>query len=152
MIKYIDNEVSNPTYLFHGSSVLTDELEPRKAHDTDHNPENEDCAVFLSSSFIVASAYAFQNQIAEMSEGLKSDFCIGYNPDLNEPIIIMKDVIVSDDIEGYIYVFPFNENYEHHGRSQQYKCHEKIKPIEIIKVKFSDFKEYYQINNIAKRR
>ena len=56
-----------------------------------------------------------------------------------------------DDLEGYIYVFSFNENYEHHDRSIQYKCHENLKPIDIVKIRFIDFKEYYMINTKNKK-
>ncbi|MEE0014902.1 MAG: hypothetical protein UE699_04330 [Bacilli bacterium] len=152
MTEYINNSLENPKYLFHGSPKMLEVIEQRQAHDSNHNAENEDCAVFLTSSFIIASAYAFKDKIKELSEGLDWNFDIGYNPDIDEINIIMDNVNVSDDIEGYIYVFPFDEYYEHHGRSIQYKCHENIKPIDIVKIRFADFKKYYSINAEVKKR
>ena len=122
-------------------------MKQRQAHDADNNPDNEDFAVFLTSSFLIASAYAFKDKIKELSEGLDWNFNIGYDSDKDEICIQMNNVNVNDDIEGFIYVFPFNEEYEHHGKSIQYKCHENIKPTEVLKIKFSDYKKYYSINN-----
>lgn len=147
MINYLSNDLQKPIYLFHGSPRLLDTIEQRQAHDSNGNAENEDFAVFLTSSFIIASAYAFKDRIKELSDGLDWNFDIGYDVDNNEVNIKFENVNIDDDIEGYIYVFPFDENYEHHGRSIQYKCHENIKPVDVVKVKFADFRRYYQIDN-----
>ena len=64
----------------------------------------------------------------------------------------MENVKVSDDLEGYIYVFPFNKNYKHGERTIQYKCYESIKPIDIVKIKLSDLKKYYMINKKIRKR
>lgn len=152
MIDYINNSLKKPKYLFHGSPKMLEVVEQRQAHDSSHNAENEDYAVFLTSSFIIASAYAFKDKIKELSEGLRWNFDIGYNSDADEINIIMDNVNILDDIEGYIYVFPFNENYEHHNKSIQYKCHENIKPIDVVKIRFADFKKYYSINMEAKKK
>lgn len=146
-MRYHDNDLNQPKYLFHGSPKLLDIIEQRQAHDSNGNVENEDFAVFLTSSFIIASAYAFKNKIKEISDGLDWNFEIGYDADSEEINIIFENVNIDDDMEGYIYVFPFDEKYEHHGRSIQYKCHENIIPIDVIKIKFADFKKYYLINN-----
>lgn len=151
MDTYVNNNLSNPTYLFHGSPKLLDTIEQRQAHDSNGNVENEDFAVFLTSSFIIASAYAFKDKIKELSDGLDWNFEIGYDSDNNEVNIKFENVKTDDDIEGFIYIFPFNENYEHHGRSIQYKCHENIKPVAVVKVRFSDFKKYYKISNVRTR-
>lgn len=147
MINYLSNDLQKPIYLFHGSPRLLDTIEQRQAHDSNGNAENEDFAVFLTSSFIIASAYAFKDRIKELSDGLDWNFDIGYDVDNNEVNIKFENVNIDDDIEGYIYVFPFNENYEHPGRSIQYKCHENIIPVDVVKVKFADFRRYYQIDN-----
>lgn len=148
--KYINNNLSNPKYLFHGSHKLLEELEPMQAIDSNHNSENEDLAVFLTSSYLVASAYAFMDKISEMSDDLSWNFEIGGNARTGEINILMENVNIDDDLEGYIYVIPFEQDFEHHGNSIQYKCHKSIKPIDIIKIKFSDFKEYYTINQDSK--
>lgn len=151
--KYMNNDLNNPKYLFHGSPLLLSELEMRQSHDSNGTIENEDFAVFLTSSFIIASAYAFKDKIREISSELDYDFEIGRDADRGTLIINMNNVNVDDDMEGYIYVIPYDESYEHHGRSIQYKSHSNIKPIETIKIRFSDYKHFYSINGnvIAKR-
>ena len=151
MDTYLSNDLFNPTYLFHGSPKLLDTIEQRQAYDSNGNIENEDYAVFLTSSFIIASAYAFKDRIKELSDGLDWNFEIGYNSDNNEVDIKFENVNINDDIEGYIYVFPFSNNYEHSGKSIQYKCHENIKPIDVIKVRLEDFKKYYNISGARTR-
>lgn len=151
MDTYLNNDLSNPTYLFHGSPKLLDKIEQRESHDSNDIVENEDYAVFLTSSFIIASAYAFKDTIKELNDGSDWNFEIGYDADNDEVDIKFENVKIDDDIEGYIYVVPFNENYEHYGRSIQYKCHEDIKPIDVVKVRYGDFKKYYKTSS-AKRR
>ena len=146
MIDYLENDIKKPKYLFHGSPKKLEIIEQRQSHDSKNNKENEDYAVFLTSSFIIASAYAFKDSIKEMSKELEWEFNIGYNEEQDEPNIIMNNVNISDDIEGYIYIFPYNPNYDHQENSIQYKCHENIKPIDVLKVKFSEFKNHYSIN------
>ena len=152
---YLNNSLFNPRYLFHGSPKLLEIIEKRQAYDSCANSENEDYAVFLTSSFIIASAYAFKDTIKKLSDGLDWNFEIGYDNKTDELDIRMDNVNVFDDLEGYIYVFPFNPNYDHQNSSIQYKCYENIKPIDIIKVKFAQFKKYYKINketNVLKIR
>lgn len=144
--KYMNNDLNNPKYLFHGSSHLLSELEKRQSHDSDGTIENEDLAVFLTSSFIIASAHAFMDKIEKISSELNYDFEIGRDADSETLIINMNNVNVDDNMEGYIYVIPYDESYEHHGRSIQYKSHDNIKPIETIKIKFGDYKQFYNIN------
>lgn len=144
--KYINNDLNNPKYLFHGSPKLLEEIEQRQATDFTHNLENEDYAVFLTSSYLIASAYAFKDKIKEISNDLRWNFEIGGNSETGEINIIMENVNVDDDLEGYIYVFPFDKTYVHNENSIQYKCHKNIRPMDKIKIRFSDFKDYYVIN------
>ncbi len=148
--KYMSNNLNNPTYLFHGSPKLLEEIEQRQATDSNHNLENEDYAVFLTSSYLVASAYAFKDKIKQMSDDLPWDFQIGGNARTGEINIVIENVNIDDNLEGYIYVFPFEQDFKHNGNSIQYKCHRNITPIDRIKIKFSDFKEYYIINQNSK--
>lgn len=148
-LKYINNDLNNPKYLFHGSPIKLDIIKQRHSHDSNNNKENIDYAVFLTSSFIIASAYAFKDKIKELSDGLDWNFEIGN--DENGIFINMENVVIDDNIEGYIYVFPFNDAYDHVKGSIQYKCHENIVPIDIVKIKFSDFKDYYTINKRLNR-
>ena len=151
MSEYISNSINNPRYLFHGSPKKLKIVEQRQAYDSNGNLENEDYAVFLTSSFLIASAYAFKDTIKKLSDGLDWNFEIGYNLENDKINIRMDNVNVDDEIVGYIYVFHFNVDYEHTENSIQYKCHKNIKPIDVVKVKFSDFKKYYSINESIKQ-
>jgi len=151
MKNYFNNDLKHPKYLFHGSPKLLNIIEQRQSHDSKGNKENEDFAVFLTSSFIIASAYAFKDKIKELSDGLDWNFEIGYDVNRYEPNIKFENVNIDDNIVGYIYVFPFVENYEHQKSSIQYKCYKNITPIDVIKIKFSEFKKYYSINNIKEK-
>ena len=147
---YENNDIKNPKYLFHGSPKLLETIEPRQSSDSGNNHDNEDYAVFLTSSFLMATAYAFKDTIKERSNGLDWKFRVEYDSDSKEVIIKMDNVNIDDDIEGYVYVFPFDETHEHTKGSTQYKCHNSIKPIDVVKVKFADYKNYYIINNDIK--
>ena len=57
-----------PKYLFHGSPKFLKTIEQREAMDSSGNFENEDFAVFLTSSFLVATAYAFKDQIKKLKD------------------------------------------------------------------------------------
>lgn len=146
MDKYLDNNLTNPTFLFHGSPKKLEVIEQRQAYDSNGTKENEDFAVFMTSSFIIASAYAFKDKIKEMSEGLDWNFEIGRDANTGEIFVIMDNVNVDDDLEGYIYVFDYDDSYTHEGRSIQYKCHKNIVPIDVVGIRFKDFKNYYSIN------
>lgn len=150
MDKYINNDIMNPTYLFHGSPKKLNIIEQRQAHDSNNNKENEDYAVFMTPSFIIASAYAFKDRIKEISKGLDWDFKIGRDSDTDETFVIMDNVNVDDELEGYIYVFEYNDTYIHEERSIQYKSHKDVIPIDVVKIKFKHFKNYYNINQKQK--
>ena len=49
---YLEQDIWNPKYLFHGSPYEIDVLEPRKSTD-DQNKENEDYAVFLQVGLLM---------------------------------------------------------------------------------------------------
>ncbi len=60
----------------------------------------------------------------------------------------MNNVVVDDNLEGYVYIFNYSSEYEHtNENSIQYKSHKNIKPIDVIKIRFADFKRYYIIND-----
>ena len=148
----MDNSLISPTFLFHGSPKKLEVIEQRQAYDSNGNKENEDFAVFMTSSFVIASAYAFKDKIKEMSEGLDWNFEIGRDANADEIFVIMNNVNVDDELEGYIYVFDYDDSYTHEGRSIQYKCHKNVVPIDVVSVKFKDFKNYYSINIVNKNK
>ena len=146
MDKYLDNSLTNPTFLFHGSPKKLEVIKQRQSYDSNGIKENEDFAVFMTSSFIIASAYAFKDKIKEMSEGLDWDFKIGIDDDTGKIFVVMDNVNVDDELEGYIYVFDYDDSYTHEGRSIQYKCYKNVVPIDVVSIKFKDFKNFYSIN------
>lgn len=101
--KYLNNNLEKPKFLFHGSPKALDVIAPRQAHDSNSNLENEDFAVFLTSSFIIASAYAFKDKVKELSRDLDWSFEIGGEV-TGEVNIDFNNVRVQDDLYGYIYV------------------------------------------------
>lgn len=149
MEEFLKQDINNPKYLFHGSPKKIECIEPRQAHDSSSNKENEDNAVFLTPSLIIASAYAFKDKIKENSIDLDWNFYIGQDENGNL-IVEMDNVRLDNEQLGYIYVFLFNTKYKNNGNTIQYKCYEQIKPISVVEVKFKDFKRYYSITNEMK--
>ena len=72
--------------------------------------------------------------------------------DTDEIYVIMDNVNVDDELEGYIYVFDYDYSYTHEGKSIQYKCHENVVPIDVVSIKFKDFKNYYIINSNKQKK
>ena len=81
MNNYINNNLNSPKFLFHGSPKQLEVIEQRRAQGSNGNLENEDYAVFMTSSFVIASAYAFKDKIKEISNGLNWNFEIGMDTD-----------------------------------------------------------------------
>lgn len=145
--EYMNQDIFNPTYLFHGSPYEISEIDLGESKDSNNN-ENEDNAVFLTSSFLNASAYAFRNKLKEFNEHYS--FSINNNGEL--PIMEFEVDNLPDDLFGYIYVFEKDSSMikDNHERTTQYRCYHKIKPIDIIKVRYKDFEEYFLRNNVQK--
>ena len=143
--KYINQDINNPKYMFHGSPRLLESIKPHKSHDSNNNLDNISNAVFLFPSFLKAIPYAFKDTIKKMSDGLDWNFEITNNDDY--PLMKMENVNVSDDITGYIYVFLNNEDMIKDSNDYQYKCFKEITPIDIIEVRFDDYKQYYSVND-----
>lgn len=149
--KYLNQDIDNPDYLFHGSPLKLFELEPNLSHDTNQNIDNISNAIFLFPSFLKATPYAFKDTIKSNSEGLKWNFEI---PNTNDyPLMIMKNVNIEDNIKGYIYVFQKDNSMIKDENTYQYKCYHTLKPIDVIEIKYNDYKEYYKVinGNILKR-
>ncbi len=140
--KYLNQDIDNPKYLYHGSNKRLDILEPRLAHDSENNKINIAEAIFLFPSFLKSTAYAFKDTIKELSEGLEWNFEIP-NDD-TYPLMKMKNVNVSDDMVGYVYVFEKDNSMIKDNDTYQYKCYHCLEPIDVIKVKYKDYKKYYE--------
>lgn len=140
--EYLENDLDNPKYLFSGSPILLEYLEPRKARDDNHNPLNEDTAVYLTSSLVIASAYSFGR-----NEKYKGMFATDRIDGM--PYVCFENDLLDGNTTGYIYVFENDkEKFIHNGgESLQYRSHEKIKPIDTICIEYKDFKGFYEIKN-----
>ena len=102
-------------------AIIEEILKPRKAYDENHNPLNEDTAVYLTSSWIIASAYSFGKN-EKYSGSFETDRIDG------NPYVFFENDNLDEEEIGYIYVFEKNSDKFIHngGRSLQYRCHEKI--------------------------
>ena len=49
--KYLNQDIDNPKYLYHGSNKRLDILEPRLAHDSENNKINITEAIFFFLHF-----------------------------------------------------------------------------------------------------
>ena len=143
--KYLNQDIDNPIYLFHGSPKKVSIINPNQSHDSDGNVNNIANAVFLFPSFLKSTPYAFKDTIKQNSDGLKYNFII---PNDNEyPLMTMENVNIDENIVGYIYVFKKDDDMIKDENSYQYKCYKELKPIDVVEVKYKDFENYYSINN-----
>lgn len=143
-IKEISKLIKYNNHYFHGSPKLLEVLSTNQSHDSSNNEVNIDNALFLTDSFFIASAYAFKDSLKDNK--LKYNFNIKSRLEL--PIMTMENVVENDDIEGYIYVFEkTNEIINEPVGSVQYKSYKELKPIDIIKIKYKDFKFLYEVND-----
>lgn len=139
--EYLNQDIFNPKYLFHGSSKLLEKLEPRQSKDK-YNAENEDCAIFLSSWFINAAAYAFRSKLKEINEYYS--FRMNNNGIL--PAMEYEVENIPENLFGYIYVLKKEEDItkDSYEYTTQYRCYHELEPIKVIKVNFDYFEKYFQ--------
>ena len=146
--KYLNQDIDNPKYLFHGSCKRLFKLTPRLSHDSDGNVDNIARAVFLFPSFLKSTPYAFKDTIKNCSEGLNWDFNIPNGDDY--PLMKMSNVNIDEDIIGYIYVFENCSDMIKDSDSYQYKCYKELVPIDVIEVCYKDYMKYYEV--VSKRK
>lgn len=147
---YIQQDLENPTYFFHGSPKQLDVIKTNLSHDSAANTMNIDQAVFVTPSFLMASAYAFKDTIKENSKLLDWDFQIRSRQEF--PIMTMQNVITDDRMVGYIYVFENNGSFVNEpGGSLQYKSFVPLQPCSVIPIVYRDFKAYYETKTYTKR-
>jgi len=143
--KYINQDINNPMYLFHGSPKRLSEVHPNQSYDADGNIHNIANAIFMFPSFLKATPYAFKDTIKVASDGLKWNFEIPNSDTF--PLMTMENVNVDENIVGYIYVFLRDDDMIKDNDSYQYKCYKQKKPIDVVEITYRDFKSYYQITN-----
>ena len=147
--EYLEQDIWNPKYLFHGSPYEIDNLEPRKSNDS-KNKENADHAIFLTSWFINATAYAFRNKLKEINEYY--DFSMNNNGEL--PAMNFQVENLPEDLYGYIYVFDKTDDMikDNHEYTTQYRCYHELRPIDVVKVYYKDFADYFSREISQKRK
>ena len=143
--EYLNQDINNPKYLFHGSPKKLSILEPKLTNDSNHNKNNIATDIFLFPSFLKSTPYAFKDTIKKLSSELDWNFEISNNN--TYPLMIMENVNVFDDIIGYIYVFKKDNSMIKDNNTYQYKCYHQLVPIDIIKVKYQEYKKYYKVIN-----
>lgn len=144
--KYIKQDLNLPKYLFHGSPELLDNIEIRKSHDSSGASHNIDTAVFLTSSFLLATAYAFKDKIKQVSIDKGLDYNFKIDSYGKFPIMSMNNVSIPENLEGYVYVFQYDEKIKNDPiESLQYKSYTNLKPIDTVKVNYEDFKSLYEV-------
>ena len=134
----------NNKYVFHGSIKKLSYLEPRQTKDSNGEISNIDDAIFLSSDFFGAIPYSFKEKIKENSKNLDWSFNIPYNN--NEIKMTMKNVIIDENLKGYIYVFEKTKDMKNEPLgSTQWKCYHKLIPLYSIKVCYKDYSKYFKV-------
>ena len=139
--KYLNQDMFNPKYLFHGSPYEIEMLEPRQSKDNS-NKENEDNAVFLTSWFINAASYAFRNKLKEIND----NWSFSMNNKGELPAMKFSVNKLPEDLYGYIYVFEKDSDMikDKQEQTTQYRCYHKLKHIDVVKVYYKDFSDYFK--------
>ena len=145
--EYKEQDVFNPKYLFHGTAHEVEKLELKQSTDSE-NKDNEDNAVFLTSSIYTAAAYAFSRRLKEINEHYS--FSMNNNGEL--PAMIFEVDNLPDDLYGYIYIFDKSDDMikDNHHFTTQYRCYHNLIPQKVIKVNYKDFEEFFSRKNYQK--
>lgn len=142
---YLNQDIDNPKYLFHGSTKKLKKIVPMQSTDSYANQNNIANAVFLFPSFIKSVPYAFKDTIKVDSKDLPWNFEI---PNSNSfPLMVMENVNIDENIVGYIYVFEKEDTMIKDEKSYQYKCYEELVPCDIIEVCYKDYAQYFEVKN-----
>ena len=146
--EYLKQDVFNPKYLFHGTAHEIEKLECRQSIDSE-NKDNEDNAIFLTSSFYTAAAYAFSRRLKEINE--HCSFSMNNNGEL--PAMIFEVDNLPENLCGYVYVFEKSDDMikDNHQYTTQYRCYHDLKPQKVIKISYKDFEEFFNRKNNPKK-
>ena len=141
--EYLNQDINNPKYLFHGSPYKLEKIVPHVSHDSNDNANNIANAVFLFPSFLKSTPYAFMQTIIDNSGNLPWDFDIP-NSDVFQ-LMTMSNVNIDENMIGYIYVFEKKENMIKDEKTYQYKCYEELIPCDVVEIRFEDYSQYYDL-------
>ncbi len=141
--EYLNQDIEKPKYIFHGSKKKLQILEPNQAIDVAGNEINEQIGIYGSSIFEGAVPYAIKGRG-------KYDCEIGYRPN-NLKMKIYYGVIPEDDY-GYVYICDASD-FSRCEDTCQYVSYNEIKPIQVVKIYYRDFKECFEyIDNYKKNK
>lgn len=146
--EYMNQDIMNPKYLFHGSASSLDVIEPRKSSDN-VNKDNEYNAVFLTSWFINAAAYAFSRKLERFNE----HWSFSMNNNGTYPAMEFEVEYIPDNLYAYVHVFEKTDDMvkDKHENTTQYRCYHDLVPTSIIRVDYKDFKEYFSRKETVKK-
>ena len=138
--EYKNQDIFNPKYLFHGTSHEIERLECRESNDSE-NKNNEDNAIFLTSSFYTAAAYAFSRRLKELND----DYSFSMNNNGELPAMVFEVDELPDDLCGYICVFEKDDDMvkDDFDSTTQYRCYHDLIPQKNVKVDYKDFEKYF---------
>ena len=146
--EYMNQDVFNPKYLFHGTAHEIDKLELRQSTDSE-NKDNEDNAIFLTSSIYTAAAYAFSRRLKELNE----NYSFSMNNSGELPAMVFDVDNLPDDLCDYIYIFEKSEDMikDNHKFTTQYRCYHDLISRKVIKVNYKDFEDFFCRKNLLKK-
>jgi hypothetical protein len=128
-------------YVFHGSPKSNIEIfVPRKAIDNDkENTFNNDTAVFATTYPEACIIFACLNKLEDKLDSIRFAVYLSDNGYIVTDIEKKLKPYLKN-LYGYIYVLPKDTFvYENDNEGWQVKSKESIKPVDVIKVVFSDY-------------
>ncbi len=145
--EYLNQNIDQPKYLFHGSPYLLDKLLPKQSHDDNENKSNEDLAIFLFPMFRKVTPYALRKAFYQSIDGVaKEDSYFSTTlRDKTYPFATIRNRIINSDEKGYVYVFLRDETMIKDNDSYQYRCYHELVPVDIVEIRFKDFVDDFEI-------
>lgn len=146
--EYLKQDIFNPLYLFHGNSSVLQIVEPRQSYDSE-SKNNEDNAIFLTSWFINAAAYAFMSKLKELNE----HYSFSMNNMGEIPAMEFEVDYLPSDLWGYVHIFEKTQDMikDDHEYTTQYRCYHNLVPKKVIKVNYKDFEDYFVRNEVNEK-
>lgn len=132
-------------YIFHGSHALFDVCKPHQAKCETKRKENEQFAIYGSSSLEFAILFAFE-KLPKTKYSWSAD--VG---DDGKPFGLLKEgTYIAEEDFGFIYCFDKAKFKPTTAGSMQYVCKQELAPVAIYKVYYKDFKELFEIETATK--
>ena len=144
--KYLENDPNNPKYLFHGSPIFMEELEPQQSHDA-INQDNADYAVFMYPVFYKCIPYALKKGFIYKEEFGEESWFETYNRTIDYPYAVLNNRDIDMNTTGFVYVFEKTDDMIKDPMSYQYRCYHSLKPVDIVKVNMIDYVDLFEIRN-----